>query len=90
MSACVNIYQGTADNSWIPLDLNGSTAEPSFEIYIDQLYFMTTTTTTIGYGEFNAAKYPDFESGDNMLLISLLQVLAIFTFTLIRVKLFSL
>jgi len=72
------------------MELDGRTELPAIEIYIDQLYFMTTTTTTIGYGDFNAAKYPDYKSGDNMLLIALLQVFAIFTFTLIRVKLFSL
>ena len=44
---------------------------------------MTTTMTTIGYGDISAQKYPDYSSPDNMALISFLQFFAIFTFSLI-------
>ena len=62
--ACINIFQGTSENSWIPLDLDGYPIEGSpMDIYIDQVYFMTTTTTTIGYGDFNAKKNPSTAAG---------------------------
>ena len=51
---------------------------------------MATTMTTIGYGDYSAAKYPDYDSPDNMCLIFFLQFIAIFTFSLIQDKLFSL
>ena len=47
------------------------------------MYFMTTTMTTIGYGDYNAQKYPDYPEPDNMALIFFLQVMAIGTFSLI-------
>ena len=51
---------------------------------------MTTTMTTIGYGDNNAAKHDSgYEKGNNMALICFLQVMAIFTFSLITDKLFS-
>lgn len=51
---------------------------------------MTTTMTTVGYGDFNAAKAPDFESPSNMTLLWGIQFVAIFTFTLIQDRIFSL
>ena len=45
--------------------------------------------TTIGYGEFNAAKYPEYESADHMGLVALIMFFSIFTFTLIQNSLFS-
>ena len=46
---------------------------------------MTTTMTTIGYGDFSAAQFykDDYNKPDNMALILFLQVMAIFTFSLI-------
>ena len=46
--------------------------------------------TTVGYGDINAAKYPDYESPTNMLLLMLIQLFAIFTFTIIKDRIFSL
>ena len=46
--------------------------------------------TTIGYGDYSAAKYPDYDSGDNMLMIMCIQFLAIFTFTIIKDSMLSL
>ena len=51
---------------------------------------MTTTMTTIGYGDFSAAKFDTDEKGSNMILVSLLEFASIFTFTLIVDMLFSL
>ena len=51
---------------------------------------MTQTMTTVGYGDINAAKYPDYESPTNMLLLMLIQLFAIFTFTIIKDRIFSL
>lgn len=48
---------------------------------------MTTTTTTVGYGDFNADKSNNNPS--NMMVIMMLQLFAIFSFTLIRDKIFS-
>ena len=45
--------------------------------------------TTIGYGDIVAAKYPDYPNGDNMALVFFLEFMAIFTFSLIQNKLFS-
>ena len=93
LSACVNIFQGMANNSWINYDddnqlLTTSTdgvpsTRSASDFYINQMYFMTTTMTTIGYGDLRAAKYPDYQSPDNMLMIFFLQFIAIFTFSLI-------
>ena len=47
--------------------------------------------TTIGYGDFNAAKHGDgYNKPDNMALVCFLEVMAIFTFSLIQDRLFSL
>ena len=54
------------------------------------LYFVTTTMTTIGYGEFNAAKFPEYDSADHMGLVAFIMFFSIFTFTLIQNSLFSL
>lgn len=53
------------------------------------MYFMSATMTTIGYGEINAAKYPDYSESDNMMLICFLQFVAILTFSLIQYRLFQ-
>ena len=56
LTACINIFHGTSKDGWIPLDELGAPSDQSaFDIYIDQLYFMTTTMTTVGYGDFKAA-----------------------------------
>ena len=91
LAACVNIFQGTGEDSWIILDDRGAPAEkPTFSLYIDQIYFMTTTMTTLGYGDFNAVKRPEYDSADNMELISFIQFTAIFTFTLIQAYMLAL
>lgn len=53
---------------------------------------MTTTMTTVGYGDFKAAQayYSDYESSDQMVMISFIQFLAILIFSLITDRLFSL
>ena len=58
---------------------------------------MTSTMTTVGYGDFSAAKSPftavtedDYDSPSNMVMIMFIQLLAIFTFTIIKDKIFSL
>ena len=88
--ACMNIFMGTKQDGFIPLTATGATVQDSFDLYIDQLYFMTTTMTTIGFGDFSAAKYPDYDSSDNMTLIFFILFASIFTFTLIQDLLFSL
>jgi len=54
------------------------------------MYFMTTTMATVGYGDYNAAKYPEYDPGDNMLLMMCIQFLSIFTFTIIKDSMLSL
>lgn len=61
----------------------------AFHLYIGQMYFMTTTMTTIGYGDYGAVMYPETTEPDNMALIFFLQFIAIFTFSLIQDRLFS-
>ena len=48
--------------------------------------------TTVGYGDLKAAQTINigYESGDNMLMISFMQFMAILMFTLIKHRLFSL
>ena len=46
--------------------------------------------TTIGYGDYNAAKRPKYLYTDNMTLVMLIQFIGIFTFTLIKDRIFSL
>ena len=50
---------------------------------------MTTTMTTIGYGDYHAAQHPYYSHGDNMTLIFFLLFFAIFTFSLIQDRLLS-
>lgn len=92
LAACLNIAQGMAENGWIEKDINGVPIESPNNIYVSQGYFMTTTMTTIGYGDFSAYQFSkdDYNSPDNMALICFLQVMAIFTFSLIQDRLFSL
>ena len=92
LAACLNIAQGMAENGWIDKDNNGFPIESPYDIYVSQGYFMTTTMTTIGYGDFSAYQFSkdDYNSPDNMALICFLQVMAIFTFSLIQDRLFSL
>ena len=46
--------------------------------------------TTIGYGVFNASKYPEYEDADHMGLVAFIMFFSIFTFTLIKDSIFSL
>lgn len=90
LSACGNIFQGMGEESWIKLDEDGRMLnEKPWDLYVNQMYFMTTTMTTIGYGDVSAQKYPDYSSADNMLLIFFIQFIAIGTFSLIQDRLFS-
>ena len=78
------------EDSWIEKDVDGMLiGSTPMHFYISQMYFMTTTMTTIGFGEYNAAKYPYYSESDNMSLICFLQIIAIFTFSLIQDRLFS-
>jgi len=61
-----------------------------FELFISQVYFMMSTMMTVGYGDISAAKYPQYSSPDNMALLFFLLFMSIFTFSLIRQRLFSL
>ena len=75
-----------ATDGWIPKDEDGKLIGITpWHFYIKQMYFMTTTMTTIGYGDFSAKQYhsDDYKAGDNMLLIFFLQFFAILTFSLI-------
>ena len=75
-----------SDDGWIPKGTDGKLLEGTpWDFYITQMYFMTTTMTTIGYGDISAAKYPVVDIGyyDNMALIFFLQFIAILTFSLI-------
>ena len=70
LSACFNIYSGSGEDSWLPLDEDGRTVQSPITIYAEQIYFMTTTTTTVGYGDFNADKSNNNPS--NMMVIMML------------------
>ena len=79
-----------SEGGWIKTDAEGHISDDApFHFYIGQAYFMTTTMTTIGYGDYNAAKYPDYGLADNMTLIALLLFFSIFTFSLIQDRLLS-
>lgn len=68
LSACLNIFQGLSGSGWIPKDENGRILDMNpEEFYINNVYLMTTTMTTIGYGDFSAFK--DGIYADNMALI---------------------
>jgi len=71
LAACLNIFQGMT--GWIEVDDEGVPVESPPDIYVSQGYFMTTTMTTIGYGDFNAAKHGDgYNKPDNMALVCFL------------------
>ena len=56
LAACFNIFQGMqGPDGWIERDSAGIPVERTMDIYVSQGYFMTTTMTTIGYGDFSAA-----------------------------------
>ena len=52
MFACIWIYIGILDDEWmddIERQLDGKA-----ETYVNAIYFVTTTMTSVGYGDFNA------------------------------------
>ena len=56
---------------------------------MNQIYFMTTTTTTVGYGDFAAYRDPKYGSS-NMVLIMLVQFIVILIFAYLKDTVFSL
>lgn len=71
LSACVNIFSGSGEGSWVPVEtLHIEGEQTAISIYISQFYFMMTTMTTVGYGDINANK--DNEESTNMLVVMFL------------------
>ena len=64
-AACFNLWQGMAETGWIQKDYDGYPLDDAWDLYVTQYYFMTTTMTTVGYGDFTAAKTKD----NNMITI---------------------
>lgn len=76
------------DGGWIEKDAAGIPIENPLQIYMSQMYFMTTTMTTVGYGDYNAQK--NGLSTRNMEVIMLIQFFAMLSFALIKETIFSL
>ena len=55
--ACFWILLSYTENSWINSSyiLNQSDRESYLFVYVTSLYFVTTTATTVGYGDFSAS-----------------------------------
>ena len=81
--ACMWIYVGALDGQWM------SEEEKLFEdkgrTYANSLYFITTTMTSVGYGDING-----FDQHVNTLLVIIFtQIFGILGFTIVKMFVFS-
>ena len=87
--ACINIAWGlnhfVFENELEPYFSTTDSVAP----YVNQIYFMTTTTTTVGYGDFAAHRDPAYGSS-NMLYIMVVQFVVILIFAYLKDTMFSL
>ena len=49
--AVVNVFYGMQTFGWIQRDQFGDLIDIPWDIYTNQYYFMTSTMTTVGYGD---------------------------------------
>ena len=92
-AAVINIFLGMAEDGWILKDGDGIPLEHPWDLYVSQYYFVTTTMTTVGYGDVSAKKIGDGSAqvdGNNMNAIMMLQFTSMAVFALIKQTLFSL
>jgi hypothetical protein len=54
--ACIWLYVGAMDGQWMTED-EKLYYEDKTTLYIDAIYFITTSMTSVGYGEINAFNY---------------------------------
>ena len=64
------------------------TTTDSYIIYIRELYFITTTTTTVGYGDFAAYREP-VAGSTNMILVMTYMFTTILVFAYLRETVFN-
>ena len=81
--ACTWIYVGAMEDQWM------SEEEKLFNdkstTYVNSIYFITTTMTSVGYGDING-----FDQHFNTLLIIILtQIFGILGFTIVKMFVFS-
>lgn len=93
LCACAWILTGFMDNGWIDNEINVGliqTKESGYlsdhEVktkYVDSIYFVTTTMTTVGYGDFSATNENVIGNAREQLFIGLLQFCGILFFSYI-------
>ena len=91
--AVVNVFYGMQSFGWIQKDVFGNLIDPPFDIFTNQYYFMTSTMTTVGYGDQRAKRIGDgsgTNDGGNMVLVIVLQFFAMAVFAYVKDTLFSL
>lgn len=59
------------------------------ELYVDGLYLMTTTITTVGYGDFKGFNDTDGEWVKEMIYLILVTVIGIVLFSIITNEIFT-
>lgn len=83
---------------WIGMQFSEDNVESFFEtdnfgyIYAEAFYFMTTTISTVGYGDYKAFDIDEtdfFEGFKNMLYISIVIIGGILLFTIVTNEIFN-
>ena len=74
-----------SEEGWILKDLDGYPLETPNDLYVTQFYFLTSTMTTVGYGDVRAKQIGDGSNqrdGGNMVFIMLVQFMAMAVFAI--------
>jgi hypothetical protein len=78
--ACSWIYIGSGSDGWRNTQLNGYMLDSQINIYVNAIYFVTTTATTIGYGDIWG------ETNSEKLFLVFLEFAGILVFSMITGK----
>ena len=76
LTAILNCWVGMAEGGWILKDENNEPLESTWTIYVTQYYFITSTMTTVGYGDHRAKHIKDSSTqydGNNIIFVMMLQ-----------------
>ena len=81
--ACVWLFTGAIDGEWMTEEQRNYDSAWS-ELYANAIYFISTTMTSVGYGDINAWTYQD-----SMMIVYCTQFFGILGFALVKDQVFS-
>lgn len=95
--ACVWIYIGANPGQWMTVEqYDQGEFKKKAKLYVDALYFITSTMTSVGYGDISAYNQGDFShidthtQGDwSFCIVMVTQVFGILGFSLIKEQIFK-